>query len=376
MKFHRWEIPYAFLFSTMVTFAFVIVLKYQVKRSRPLPLFLGFLFLQYLAVSFVLSLSRDSALLAFLIFSFGLWANASLKFGRAKIAWVLVSLSSMIIGMTFRPWLSFSLPFLVLGLNRIIQVFEIRLRKLLFPALGTLMLVSLPLALDQTFHKAQELVPSYPQQQVMIMDLSSMACLSADVAQTKNALMSLQKIANSERLTKEILCSQFYPQNWASVVFYGATNGSNSALRMIKPGDESTYIQLQDSWLTTILNQFPAYIQTKLMIGSQFLLAGESPSFSHGSIQGLITLPFELTKALRIFSALPVLLLLVVMTFSKRRFLWDSRAIAIISGFYLTFLGISMIAFIGDNQRYILPGAIIVYFLLFLRNTWSDNVTL
>ena len=278
------------------------------------------------------------------------------------------SLFAFIIGATFRPWLSLSLPFIVLALNQIKQNFSLRLKSFWIYLATGIAIIALPIGIDQSFHRTLSLQRSYPEQQVFIMDIASMACLSADSTQTEKSLEVLQPISTSKALSKGDLCTQYYPQNWASVVFYGAPKGVAPAINMVKVGDIETYNKLRNGWSSLVTHQIPSYIQTKIMLGSQFLLAGESPNFAHKSLRSIVVLPFETAKALRLFSALPILALLIALSSLQRNRKESRRFILFVSLFYLSFLVISIIAFIGDNQRYILPGSILVYLLIFLKS--------
>lgn len=359
-----WEVAYATLFSLLITFTFfIIVKKFILDSVRSRWLFL-LLVLQYLVISFSISLSRDSGFLAFATFAIGAWIRAFEEDLRFRVTWICFTFFSLIIGTAFRPWLSVSLPFLLIALNYQFPIYR-SLRRIPV-VVSALTLILTPALVDQSLHRVLNLTSSFPQQQVMIMDLSSMACLSSDRAQTEKSLAALRPLATAT-LTKKELCSQFFPQSWASVIFYSADRGQASALTMVKAGDVGTFAKLQKSWLNAIFTQLPSYVQTKIMLGSQFLIAGESPKLEYRNLKSILQLPFEFTKAIRVYSAYPALILLLWIALRKRGELENLHTIASISLFYLAFLSISIIAFIGDNQRYIFPGTSIVFLFALLR---------
>lgn len=371
-KSNGWEILYSCFFSLLITFTFAVLIDLLPKfKNIAIGIFL-LLALQYVIVSFAVSLSRDSALLTFIIFSIGAWILASQELHNRSNFWIFISIISMSLGMAFRPWLSVCLPFLLITLNHVFPLFKsIKKASVIFSLLVTLLF---PILVDQSVHRILNLTYSFPQQQVMIMDLSSMACLSADRAPTEESLVALRSISMSRTLTKKELCSQYFPQNWASVIFYGAKKGENPVLVMVKAGDVNTYTALQSSWLNSILNQLPSYIQIKIMLGSQFFLAGESPRIEFRTMKSIFQLPFEITKALRLYSAFPVFLLLIIAAFKGKKEPRDPGFIYSITTFYSFFLAISIMAFIGDNQRYIFPGSVIVYLLTILRLGVRDDI--
>jgi len=70
------------------------------------------------------------------------------------------------------------------------------------------------------------------------------------------------------------------------------------------------------------------------------------------SVKQALLIPYELLKALRILSFLPIILLFSWLTFARRFEVvnYFRRAILVT---YLLSIGVVTIAFIGDNQRYI-----------------------
>ena len=180
--------------------------------------------------------------------------------------------------------------------------------------------------------------------------MASLACLSPEKSSQLFAIESLKPISTSPTLNRERLCGQFYPQSWASLTFY--SNPDDPVLRMIAVGESSTYKQIRDSWIDLITDQPIQYLQVKIFQVSQLFFAGDSFTLLPSGFAGLPLIPYELTKALRIFSFLPILLLFSWITFSSRIQI-DPRVRRAILSTYVIAIGIVTIAFIGDNQRYI-----------------------
>jgi hypothetical protein len=205
----------------------------------------------------------------------------------------------------------------------------------------------------------------------MIMDASSMVCLGASTTVSNRAIDVLRTLPASKNANRRDLCGQWYPQSWASTVFYGdLTDGEKPALSMIPTNDFASYNNFKSAWLSLILTNMAEYVQAKLMLSSQFLLAGDSINAEIYSWRGLLLLPLETLKALRLVSIFPILTLLLWLSFrSRKNGLKNTRKIGhlkLLSAFYLSFCAMSVISFIGDNQRYLFTGSMLVILFSFL----------
>ena len=368
---NNWEILYGLLFASILVFSLALIFAFSLARASSRISIAVLVTISYFTSLFVFTFSRDSALLVFLTLAIGTFLFSYSRDGKSRFLLFSISLISMIVAFTFRPWLSISTPFLLFSFFAI-SGGHFKLRKASMALLYIALVVS-PLLLDQFFHHKMKLVVSYPQQQVMIMDAASIACLSADETDSKRALSVLQPLSDYQPLKKIALCSQFYPQSWASVVFYGARDGEAAAIKMIDPGQSLKYSNFQRDWISLISSRIPSYVQTKLMLGSQFLLAGESPRFRPVTWKSILQSPFEISKMVRLYSVLPVLLLIFFLLLRSKPHSRYREFLLSVSAFYFTFIAISTIAFIGDNQRYILPASIILYLLTVLRKLESSH---
>jgi len=129
-------------------------------------------------------------------------------------------------------------------------------------ALASIFLVLGPLSLDTGAKTTMNLKQSYPEQQVMILDLASIVCLSPEKDSHIKALDALLPISRATGLDREKLCGQFYPQSWASLTFY--SNPEDPALRMIGVGDSATYAEIRNSWINLISSKPIQYFQIKI----------------------------------------------------------------------------------------------------------------
>lgn len=362
-KSEHWTTSYAIIFALMIFFGSFEFLKHNPQIfSKPL-LFLMYLFLLYSSLFFSLSFSRDGALLSFFWLFFGVWIAAQKAKTGPKNILIALSVLALCTGLSFRPWLSASAIFIVIAANSFYPIFDWQYRRPFF-ILTLAIVIMAPLLLDLTFHRYLSFTSSYPQQQVMIMDSASISCLSPTRSQSDQALGILNELATEKPLTRSVLCGQYYPQNWGSVVFYGAQDGANHAIQLIGPSDGNIYKNFESNWIQLIKSNLPEYIQMKISLGSQFLLAGESSNLRINNFSNLLELPYVIAKNARLYSALPMLLLLLIYSWRVKKYRNQSANVIIQSTlFYFFFLAISVVAFIGDNQRYILFASVVVLFL-------------
>ena len=367
-----WEFVYAVLFALSITLGSIGIARYflfVVKQFRSNHLISLFL-LNYIVLLFALSFSRDGGMLAFSWLGIGLFLFSKC-FEESLFPKVLRAISCLfiVLGFSFRPWLSVSLVFLIL----LLRGFGSGAKKL-SPGLIlsiTFSFLFMPLIIDQFAKKGQSLDSSFPEQQVMIMDASSMACLSPSQTVADQAINTLRNLPDSKNVNRGSLCGQWYPQSWASPVFYGhLSEAEKPALSMIIESDYETYNKFKSAWLNLLLTNLPEYIQAKVILGSQFALAGDSIHLNTNSLDGLLLLPIELLKSLRIFSMLPTVLLLLWLTLRARTMPATNvnkiASVNLLVAFYLSFCLMSVISFIGDNQRYLFNGSILVILFGFL----------
>ena len=334
---------------------------------------LSLLLLNYLAALFTLQFSRDGSMLAFLWVSFGL-ASYALVAERGTKLWILSALF-YVMGMTFRPWLGMIVvPLIFIILNQI-ESLGIKTFKSYFSLSGLAVVLTLaPVALDRSAMRIFQMQEAFPQQQVMIMDASAVACWSANYNVSNQALETLQVLANSPKLDKANLCSFFHPQTWASVVFYKAPEvKTQNPIKMIGVGESDLYDSFLKSWLALVFSNPKDVLQSKIMLTSQFFLAGDSSPKATSYLQNILTFPLTLTRELRLFSFLPFIFLFFLINYVRRK---STRLVEnlIVLAFYLCgFLSIS-IAFIGDNQRYLIPISLLTLKLLLLGGKQSSRL--
>ena len=344
-----WHIMLGLIHAILILLGTLIALKSLELTIRMKRVLFLLLTIHFFATIYVLNLSRDATLLAFAWLGISLIMNP-LAQGSFKNTRVYLGISLLILGLAFRPWLAVAFIPLLSTMFYLTGKASKKPKSISVLLLSSILLSAGPLVLDQGSRKILNLKDSYPEQQVMILDMASLACLSPEKSSQLFAIESLKPISTSPTLNRERLCGQFYPQSWASLTFY--SNPDDPVLRMIAVGESSTYKQIRDSWIDLITDQPIQYLQVKIFQVSQLFFAGDSFTLWPSGFAGLPLIPYELTKALRIFSFLPILLLFSWITFSSRIQI-DPRVRRAILSTYVIAIGIVTIAFIGDNQRYI-----------------------
>ena len=362
-----WHIILGVIQALLVLTGTVIAIQNLRSFLRPKAILIPLFLLHYLATIYVLNLSRDATLLAFL------WIGIALLFRitvstRNSLPIAVIAILLICIGFAFRPWLAIAFTPIVLTLIYISRRPARAWKKIVSFTFIFLMLSAGPLALDLTSKNLMELEESYPEQQVMILDIASMVCLSADKSAQLDALKALDPISNSATLSRERLCGQFYPQSWASLTFY--SNPNDPALRMIGVHEKNTYEALRESWLELLASNPIDYLQIKVFQFSQLFLAGDSIRVYPDTFKQFFLLPYESIKALRLLSFAPTLLLISWLTFSSR-FKAEVRIRRSLLITYLLSIGIVTVAFIGDNQRYISWLAMLILFSFINANSFK-----
>lgn len=361
---NSWELTYGFIFSLMLGFSSVLLLwpwNAQIQSAKKLDF--AFFFLMYVSAVFVTSFSRDGAMLVFIWLAFGIWRSANFRIAIYERSLLRVlSTLLLVIGFSFRPWLAFTIPIVLLILSKDTP----KLRRKTIAVLIIGIPVSLtPILIERAAHSYLGVMKSFPEQQVMIMDYSSIACLSSNKEESNLALRDLELLSNTKPLTKSKICSQYYPASWASVTAYGVNSPAMSPIKTIKTTEEPLYIAFRHHWIDYIMSHPQTYIQTKIFLASQLIFAGDSPKISYKSIREILRLPYEFTRLFRLYSILPTLLILY---FSLRGVRGSdiSGHYPLILLFYLFSVTLVVFAFIGDNQRYLVPFSIISFYFTLL----------
>lgn len=353
-----WEETYAFVFTLMIFSGALLTLRVLAGNTeKSVKALLPFFLIYYCSMLFALDFSRDGSLLAFFWIGFGVYLvyHQSSNYILRKMLLVL-ALLLFSISLSFRPWMTPTLIIFIIVFNLLSRGQRIRRipSKSLAKVCITLLIV--PIIVELTSGSLLKLNKSYPEQQVIIMDLASIGCLSSNPNISIKALTALTPIAVEPRVKKIDICSQYYPSSVGSVLFYPENWGNiSSAVQLIDVNAEDTYQKIRSSWLDLLLTYPKDFIQIKFFLGSQWLLAGDSNLWRGSPLQVLLLSPLSITRELRLFSGLFVLMLLIGLAIYKRE---KSLYVGLLF-FYISSLSLLTVAFTGDNQRYLVPFSMI-----------------
>ena len=309
-----------------------------------------------------------------------MWASSS-KMLRVRFC-KICSVIRYLFGFSFRPWLAVTFIPLFLIYFKYIRNYR-RLARILL----SLSLAALPLTIDNMIQKYFDIMPAFPQQTVMIHDLTSTYCLSP-IESSRNLADKTLAILYSDNNASSRLCNFYKPNTWQSVVrTWHSTNEINDIVKkeqneiapieILKPGDDFRYKQLQSGWIDLLISHPKSYIQNHLIFLTQIILSGESPTFllknrflefqKLPSINSLSLVLLELYEfPVRIliqfyfFSPLLTIFILTLLAINKPSIVLNESILTLFSVFIL-WIGVTTIGYISDNGRYTYLPILILY---------------
>ena len=325
--------------------------SFNVHKGRRIPI----LILTYLLLFLSVQSTRDGLLVSLLTIGFGF---ISLHVDGTKNRFAFYAgLFFLIIGMSFRPWLSFALVPIVLYLTG----FKSKLKNLTIAAVITL----LPLLIEFSSSTALNLENSFPQQQVMLMDFGATYCGTNNYETGMLAGRGLSNFFGREDFLLTVC--QFY----RSDTYLSMANGKNastaslqSEIKLIPPGDSISYEKLEHLWLEMILKDPITYIQNKVTFLTKLIIGSDTRGLSFfretsalNKLQALIQAPFDVAITLHIMSIAAFALILlaspiaIFVNGAGNRFVLErASAVVLFSSFLWAVL--SAIAYVGSNGRY------------------------
>jgi len=358
-----WEETYALAFGLIILIGAHLLLKSLTDFSElKIKAFLPFSLIYYCSLIFALDFSRDGSLLSFSWLGCGLFCHSQTL--RNKIAQRVAltgSILSFLLALLFRPWMAAVFVIFIIIFNLYFGSARASRLSLKGTCVASLFILVMPISTDLATSSLLSLNRSYPEQQVVIMDLASIACLSSNPNVSGEALEALSPIIEGSPVRKTVVCSQFYPSSVGSVLFYPENWGNvASAVRLIGVNEQTTYETIRKSWVSLLTSHPKDYIQIKVLLGSQWLLAGDSNLWRGSPLQIFLVSPLSIARELRLFSGLFVLAFLIGLAICNRR---KSIYLGLLT-FYLSSLTLLTIAFTGDNHRYLLPFSIMSFLVV------------
>jgi len=333
-----------------------------------------FIFFSYITLVYSGASSRDGIMLSILIFAIGMFIKSkSLPNFLFSKTTELFAYASLIIAFSFRPWLSIVLLPIYFWNN------SIQCNKKVFSFLNlvfALFLIVAPLCVDQANKKMFHLNSHFPQQMVMLHDLSTTYCWGSNSKASAYSEKALNLLATNPESLKNI-CQFYRPNTWQAIVFpnkdFLSVKSLQTPITLIGMNDFEKYNKFRSYWISTILNDPFTYLQNHLTFAVQVIISGDTRGlrlvsfiqnmyggldykYISGLFYGLFLLPVDLITT---FHLLSPLLTIIALLLIYRKFSW----------FYASFviwIGMTTLAYASDNGRYTIGGSILAYLGIFL----------
>ena len=387
-QFFEWWQYLILIQLSLAAIGLYLLLKKHVRNSKKI-YFIVIIFFFYLIINISITQSRDGIMIASTLFLLGLMANYPTNL---KIS--LLSFSIYLFAFSFRPWLAIALfPLFLLHLKINLNI------KFVLRLLFTIILIIMPSISNIVISNFFDIKPAYPQQTVMIHDLSTTYCLSPILKSRQVAYDGLSNIFRDSDSPSR-LCNFYKPNTWQSVIdtwqqienepkfIESFSPYSLPPIKFIRVGDKISYDKLQTAWINLIIEDPKSYIQNHLYFLTQVLIAGESPSFNLKEsiiqlqsnytlinffklLQDIFNLPWKVFIQIHIISPAAVLILLLSLFWQKPHLVSHSYISALIIMFFI-WVGLTTLGYVSDNGRYTYLPCILIYGKL-LININSKN---
>lgn len=349
----------------------------------------------FVGLIFAIQEIRDSSLLSFLILSLGLLSKSKVaKSVTARRFLFFGALICMIIGATFKIPTALGCILIMLLWSNETQGRNGTKAKSVAQALAVffvaLMVAISAYTLDYLIGKTAELQKSYPEQQVMLLDLAAFICWSHNTQIRQEGLFVAVSSQKTQVYEKDI-CASLRPNSWVYLVQEsgGGSKSFGPPLEILK--SESQVSELRQGWFRLLIKYPGQYAQNKAAIGSQLLWVGNPFG---GIANELVDLRTKFSD--RIWSQIGWLLLLLgnikffslpfqvtLLLLLRRTFMcefMDKTKLAFMTIAYFCNLVLLCVSYVSDEARYIFPFVFIVYIiairssLLFCRRNTCPKV--
>jgi hypothetical protein len=374
----RWQIWLGFAQLFLATTGLLLIFKLNRVDSRKR---LIVYVICYFALIFSSQMTRDGLMFSLLIFGFGLLSLSLEKDQKSKL--IPLSLFVIVLAMSFRPWLALAIIPLV-WLVVINSAHRLPKKWLIFFAC---LLALLPAAFEITASKALSLKESYPEQQVMMMDLAATYCYTNDLSSGLRAKTGLEILTDAENYPS-VACQLFRPDTWLSLTQGGGNESSKdiqTELWLISPGEEEKARELRSTWLNLIISDPISYLQNKILFAGKLIIGSESRNLTvlskektEEKLIAIYRIPYDIAISLHLFSIISIFVIFLVVpvrNFARKitaSIELDRTAIAVFLSCFL-WLGLSSIAYIGSNGRYMYSLTILVIILLVKNSQGSKT---
>ena len=352
----RWQIWIAIIQISLTALG---LNKMITTKGQPIGIRIVMITFIYSSLLFGAQMTRDGFMFSLLVFGFGTLAGLLSKDNSRLL--IIGPLVVIAVAMSFRPWLSLAIIPLILLL---FKNSKLKIKKVA----AFLICISIgvgPIAIELTTAKALNLKNSFPEQQVMLMDIAATYCYSTNFKTGSKAKEALTNFSTDPTYI-ESACQLYRPDTWVSLTqdIYPSSQGINVNFNLIRPGEEDKYQNLKNSWIEIITSDPVTYLQNKILFFSKLLIGSDTRGlgfFSADSVYSKVMtfyrIPFDIAITLHLYSLIATLAIFFV--FPLRRYVekresgvvLHQQVIIMIS--VITLWGVlSAVAYIGSNGRY------------------------
>lgn len=378
----NWQTLLVIFQVTVCAFSLIIMLR-KIQITTTFQHIVSTLII-YLSLAFSSQTTRDGTMFSLLVLSASLYIFSKNN-QKANKSIIVIATITLIISLTFRPWLAISLIPILIYLNVIYSNTKKSISLLL-----TIMVLCLPVVFEKTASKILNLNDSFPEQQVFITDFASTYCYSNNNNSAKIALQSLEKFTNEQNYNLKI-CNYFRLDNYHSLIQEDSNVLSAQELQtqfaLLKFNQRETYNEIRASWLKLVLSDPVTYLQNKIQMATKLIIASDTRGLRifnaktfKDQIGGAIFIIYDLAITLHLMSLLALLILLFFVNLFNSKldslkgiFVPKDQLLLICSA--ISWLVCSAIAYIGSNGRYTYSITLLIYLFL-LRDNINKNSNL
>ncbi len=376
------------LFQWLSATSGLLIILLKIKRLS----FHFAIILVLVLVSMCTLITRDALMLSLLLL--GLGFAVVYKDSNSAIRKPMFGFSSFFvffIASCFRPWVGIAVAFLFLMVFPSFRLGKAGSSRLFFIFGFSILFFISSVGVEIFTAKALSLEKSYPEQQVMMMDLAASACWSTNqsmVSKSKEGLGNFYL----DGVVPSYFCNTFRPTNWVHLFHPDMISGNQPGFRLIPVGDTDSYEKLRASWFDSVLSHPVDYVQVKLMYASQTLIGGDSrrirlldSNYFENSdrsktflvYSGLVLALLDFAVSLHLFSPFFSFLFLGYVYYvssCKKYFGYFPKSTIWLSTFLITWLVCTVIAYIGDTARFTYTsGALVILILLCQRESRMNS---
>jgi predicted membrane protein len=326
---------------------------------------------------FLFQLWRDGSAFAFQTLSLGL--ISSLTPGEKKTNQIKVIFGVLfgITGCLFKPIFA---P--IFALIILFMVWDSLSGKKFKLAITFLVLISsiLPFAVDKSLSKSFGLVESFPEQQILIYDLSRLYCWGYSPKVTSEAGKALEPLL-SKPGELETVCASLSPTGWDGLRVKIPEVSGSPAIRVVEQGNSDELKVLLNGWLRSVSSNPVEWLMVKLSDLSQvlfmasayqmqglFISGSESPFQDFADlVLRVFLVPFVILDKLRVFTLAFSIALGLVLLFRNGSNTGGTRTKERVLFQFLLVLSstaiLGSLVFIANNGRYVLPYIFLSYFM-------------